>query len=144
MRAVTLINVADSTNAIFEAVNNSNLNVIAAAFPIAAYGKDSATVVVEVTDYFKGDNQVVSISPAAKRTFNLSSLATDRSYISRITTFPTNTEIRTVKTFNSTPSFGLPTPSPFPTTSIPAASAAGAVTIELNTSMILYQEILWQ
>jgi hypothetical protein len=137
MRVITLVNVADSTNAIFTAVNNSNLNAIAAAFPIAAYGRDSASVVVDVTEYFKGDNQVVSISPAAKRVFNLSSLATDRSYIVHINTFPTNTEIRTVKTFNSTPSFGGAAPSPFPSARVPAATAAGAVTIELNTSMIL-------
>ncbi|HEX8331309.1 MAG TPA: DUF5117 domain-containing protein, partial [Segetibacter sp.] len=101
MRVVTLVNVADSTNAIYEAVNNSNLNVIAAAFPIAAYGRDSASVVLDVTEFFKGDNQVVSIKPSDKRSLNLSSLAPDRSYISRISTFPTNTEIRTIKTFNS-------------------------------------------
>lgn len=137
MRVITLVNVADSTNAIYQAVNNSNLNVIAASFPIAAYGKDSSSFVLDVTDYFKGDNQVVSISPQAKRAFNLSSLASDRSYIQQITTFPTNTEIRTVKTFNSTPSMGGAAPSQVPTSSIPAAQAAGAVTIELNTSMIL-------
>jgi hypothetical protein len=137
MRVVTVVNVADSTSAIYEAVNNSNLNVIAAAFPIAAYGRDSASVVIDVTDYFKADNQVVSVSPSAKRQFGLSSLAPDRSYISRITTFPTNTEIRTIKTFNAAPPPASPIPSPFPTTSVPAANAAGAITLELNTSMII-------
>jgi len=140
MRVITLINVADSGNAITEAVNNSNLNVIAAAYPIAAYSKDSTSVVIDVTDYFKGDNQVVSISPNQKRSLNLTSLAADRSYISYISTFPTNTEIRTVKTFNSSPPSGG-APSPFPSASLPAAAAAGAVTIELNTSMILLPRI---
>jgi hypothetical protein len=135
MRVITLVNVADTSNAIYQAVSNSNLNAIAAAFPIAAFGKDSSSVVIDVTDYFKGDNQVVSISPGAKRAFNLSSIAADRSYISSITSFPINTEIRTVKTFNSSPSFGGLTTTP--TSSVPAANAAGAVTIELNTSMIL-------
>ena len=136
MRVITLVNVADTSNAIFKAVSNSNLNAIAAAFPIAAYSKDSANVVIDVTDFFKGDNQVVSVSPAAKRSLNLSSLASDRSYIQNISSFPLNTEIRTVKTFNSSPSFfgGF---SSGPTSNVPAANAAGAVTIELNTSMIL-------
>lgn len=53
MRVVTIVNVADSSNAIFEAVNYSHLNVIAAAFPIAAYGRDSASVVFDVTDFLK-------------------------------------------------------------------------------------------
>ena len=135
MRVITLVSVADTSNAIYQAVNNSNLNVIAAAFPIAAFGKDSNSVVIEVTDYFKGDNQVVSISPGAKRSFNLSSIASDRSYISSINTYPENTEIRTVKTFNSSPALGGFTAAP--ASSIPAANASGAVTIELNTSMIL-------
>ncbi len=135
MRVVTLVNVADTSNAIYQAVNNSNLNAIAASFTIAAFGKDSNSVVIEVTDYFKGDNQVVSISPGAKRSFNLSSIATDRSYISTINSYPTNIEIRSVKTFNSSPSTGGITAAS--STLIPAANAAGAVTIELNTSMIL-------
>ncbi len=137
MRVITLVNVADTSNAIYKAVTNSNLNAIAAAFPVAAYTKDSSSVVIDVTDFFKGDNQVVSISAGAKKTFNLSALAQDRSYIQNISSFPMNTEIRTVKTFSSTP----PQPGVFsagpPSASIPAASAAGAVTIELNTSMIL-------
>jgi hypothetical protein len=138
MRVVTLISVADSTNQISKAVSNSNLNPIAAAFPIAAFGKDSTSVVIEVTDFFKGDNQVVSISPNTKRSFNLGPLASDRSYIQSINTFPINTEIRTVKTYTAIPSSG---PSLFPTSSVPAASAAGAVTFELNTSMIVLPRV---
>ena len=136
MRVVTLVNVSDTSQAISRAVNNSNLNAIAAAFPIAAYGQDSTSVLIDVTDYFKGDNQVVSINPTAKRAFGLGSLASDRSYISGIETFPINTEVRTVKTFSasaSTTGFSISGPS----ANIPAASSAGAVTVELNTSMIL-------
>ncbi|WP_207495721.1 zinc-dependent metalloprotease [Aridibaculum aurantiacum] len=140
MRVVTLVNVSDTSNVISRAVSNSNLNAIAAAFPIAAYGKDSASVVIEVTDFFKGDNQVVSISPSSKRMFGLGSLATDRSYISTIQTFPINTEIRTVKTFNASPSPGGLTTA----AQIPAASSAGAVTVELNTSLMLLPKVPMQ
>lgn len=136
MRVITIVNVADTSNAIYKAVANSNLNAIAASFAVAAFSKDSNSVVIDVTDFFKGDNQVVSISAGAKRNFNLSSLAQDRSYIQSISSFPMNTEIRTVKTFSSNPpSPGFP--STGPSANIPAANAAGAVTIELNTSMIL-------
>ncbi len=142
LRVVTTISFADSTNDIYQAVTNSNLYPIAAAFDIKAYGKDSASTVIDVTDFFKGDNQVVSISPASKRRLNLSALALDRSYVQSIKTFPINTEIRTVKTFNSTPSFGSPaSSSPFPGTTLPAASAAGAVTIEMNTSLIMLPRV---
>jgi len=134
LRVVTTISVADSTNDIYKAVTNSNLNPIAAAFDIKAFGKDSSSVVIDVTDFFKGDNQVVSLNPFAKRRFNLSSLSSDRSYIKNINSYPINTEIKTVKTFTSSPNFG---PSSSSSTTLPAADAAGAVTIETNNSFIL-------
>ena len=149
LRVVTLISTADSTNVISKAVSNSYLDPIAAAFPVAAYGKDSvsntASTVIDVSDFFKADNQVVSLTPAIKRNLSLSALAADRSYIQSINTYPINTEIRTVKTFSSTPAggggFGIPTTPQPQTTSLPAASAAGAVTLELNTSMLLLPKV---
>ncbi|MDE3236183.1 MAG: zinc-dependent metalloprotease [Bacteroidota bacterium] len=144
LRVIALISYADSTNTISRAVRNSYLDPIASAFPIAAFGKDSTSSVIDVTDFFKGDNQVVSVSPAFKRQYNLSMLAADRSYIESIHTYPINTEIRTVKTFSSTPSpagFSISS-SPFPmSTTLPAAQVAGAVTIELNTSLLLLPKV---
>jgi hypothetical protein len=137
MRVVTVISVAnDSTQPIYKAVSNSNLDPIAAAFDVKSLGKDSTGVVIDVTEYFKGDNQVVSISPGAKRRLTLGGLMSDRSYIEHIHTFPINTEVRTVKTFSSGAG-GAPSPSPFPSPSIPAAAAAGAITVEINTSFII-------
>ena len=138
MRVVTVISVAnDSTQPIYQAVKNSNLDPIAAAFDIKSLGKDSTGVVLDLTDFFKGDNLPVSINANVKRRFSLGGLQSDRSYIESIRTFPINTEIRTVKTFSSSASGGPAAPSPFPSTSIPAAAAAGSVTIETNTSFII-------
>ena len=142
LRVVTLVNAADAKDEIYKAVNNSNLNAITAAFPIAAFSKDSTGVVIEVTDFFKGDNQVVSINSGVKRTLGLSQLAADRSFIQKISSYPINIEVRTVKTFSASPAgggFGVPTQGP--PTSVPAANAAGAITIELNTSLLLLPTI---
>ncbi|MFC0185053.1 DUF5117 domain-containing protein [Pseudarcicella hirudinis] len=67
LRAVSYINVSsDSTAPIYKAVQNSNVAPIAAAFDLKAFKKDSITKVgssvIEVTDFFKGDNQVVSLN----------------------------------------------------------------------------------
>ncbi len=138
LRVVTVISVADSTNEIYKAVTNSNMDPIAEAFEIKAYGKDSGTVVIDVTDFFKGDNQPVSLGAFSKKRFNLGSQISDRSYIESIHTYPINTEVKVVRTFSSTPSFGpSPMPSPFPSTTFPAAWATGAVTLEMNNSFIL-------
>lgn len=140
MRVVTLITWADSTQTIAKAVKNSNVDPIVAAFDIKAFGKDSTSSIIEVTDFFKGDNQTVSLSSSAKRIFNLSSLASDRSFIESIKTYPTNIEVRTVKTFSASgggpsPTGGLGAPT------IPAAQNAGAITLELNTSILLLPKI---
>jgi hypothetical protein len=138
VRVVTVISVADSTQPIYKAVRNSNLDPIAATFDIKSLGKDSSGAVIEVTDFFKGDNQIVSLNAGAKRRFSLTAIMADRSYVESIKTFPINTEVRTVKTFAASAGGGFgAAPSPFPTPSLPAASAAGAVTIETNTSFII-------
>jgi hypothetical protein len=138
LRVVTLISTADSTNDIYKAVTNSNVNSIAQSFPIAAFSKDSTGSVIDVTDFFKGDNLPVSINANVKRRYSLSMLASDRSFIQKISTYPINTEIKTVKTFSASAGGGFAAaPSPFPGASLPAASQSGAVTIELNTSMLL-------
>ncbi len=142
IRVVTLISMADSTNAISKAVKNSYLDPIAASLAIAAYGKDSASYVVDVTDFFKGDSQIVGLDPNDKRSFGLGPLAADRSYIESIRTYPINTEIRTVKTYNAIVSPASPLSAGRPTSrTLPAAAAAGAVTLEMNTSMILLPKV---
>jgi hypothetical protein len=138
LRVVTVVSLAtDSSQPIARAVRNSNLDPIAAAFDIKAYGKDSASMVIDVTDFFKGDNQPVSLSPGIKRRYSLGGLSSDRSYISYIHSFPLNTEVRTVKTYSSSPSPGGISFGPSTGVSLPAAEAAGAVTIELNNSFIM-------
>ena len=142
-KVLTIVNVAtDSSQPIAQAVTNSNMNPIAAAFDVRAYGKSadstSGTVVIEVTDFFKGDNQAVSLTPAIKRRFSLSAIAPERSYIESIRTYPINTEIRTVKTFSSTPTPGVGAPvGRNAGGTLAAAEATGAVTIELNNSFYL-------
>ena len=134
MRVVSLISRADSTQTIAKAVKNSYLDPIVAAFDVKAYGKDSTSSIIDVTDFFKGDNQAVSLSSFEKRNFNLTGLAADRSYIETIKSYPINIEVKTVKTYNASASMpGSPAGGSF----IPAAANAGAVTFELNTSILL-------
>ena len=140
MRVVTLISKADSTQTIAKAVKSSYLDPIVAAFDIKAYGKDSSSSVIDITDFFKGDNQAVSLTSSEKRSFNLSAIAQDRSYIESIKTYPINIEVKTVKTYSaSAPSPGSPMGGG--ASAIPAAMNAGAVTFELNTSIRLLPKV---
>ncbi|HEY4290161.1 MAG TPA: zinc-dependent metalloprotease [Puia sp.] len=143
LKVLTIVSVAtDSSQPIAQAVTNSNMNPIAAAFDIKAYGKSadssSGTTVIDVTDFFKGDNQAVSLTPGIKRRFSLAAIAADRSYIENIHTYPINTEIRTVKTFTASPAPAAPNAGGRGGAgSLPAADITGAVSIELNNSFLL-------
>ncbi|MFM8485719.1 MAG: DUF5117 domain-containing protein, partial [Bacteroidota bacterium] len=103
IRAVDYLNVsADTSQPIYKAVRNSNVDPIVAAFDIKSVRKDTS-VVIEVTDFFKEANQVFSIPPRSKQQYKLTELQKDRSYISSIRAYPINLEIRSVKTFNVSP-----------------------------------------
>ena len=129
LRAITMINTADSTNQIYKAIENSNLYPIAAAFDVKAKGKEDNGVVIDVTEFLKGDNILLAFSPGAKRAYSLTALAPERSYISSVHSYPVNTEVRTIKTYQGAPPADRP--------GLPGLGAAGAITLELNNSFIL-------
>lgn len=141
LRAVLSINTSpDEDKPITQAVRNSNVEPIAASFDIKAIRKDTSYV-INVTDFFKGDNQLISLDPQTKRNFSLTTIMADRSYIHSIKSFPINTEVRMVKTFTSV----LPPPSsgqgPQQVRALPAGTSAGVVTVEINSSMILLPKV---
>jgi hypothetical protein len=130
---------ADTTKAIMEAVRNSNMEPIVAAFDVKAIGANKSYV-INVTEFLKGDQSLVSLNPEIKRRFSLTALQKDKSFIQSIRTFPINTEVRMVKTFAS----ALPPPSapntPARVIQLPAGEDTGFVTMELNLSMVLLPE----
>ncbi|KQN36322.1 zinc-dependent metalloprotease [Pedobacter sp. Leaf41] len=114
---------------IFQAMMQSQESPIVASFDIKAKNPVTGNYVIDVTDFFKKDVAVVSISADEKSTKKLNSLADDRSFIEKISCYPINTEIKTTKTYASA---GL---------GIPAGALTGAVTLRLNTSFILLPKV---
>lgn len=126
----------DSAGGMYQSVRNSNLQPIVASFDVKALGKDSLTgakgSVIEVTDYLMGDNDILFFSTGTKRSLGLGQYQKDNSYIVDVRSYPSNTQIKTVKTFVRTP------PSTPGTTTVGGPPAAGTpTTYELNSSMIL-------
>lgn len=108
----------DSTdNGMYRSLINSALQPIVASFDVKAISPDSAGIVVDVTDYLNGDNDVLFFDPSVKRTFSLGAVQPDKSFTKSICSFPLNTEIKTVKTYIS--------------------NSAKPVTYELNSSLVL-------
>lgn len=125
----------DSTKSMYQAVNRSNVAAIAGAFNISAYSEDNKASVIDVTDYINSDNEIFFFSsPMGKSRFGLGSQIADRSFINNIRSFPTNVEIGTTKTYNraNRPGSGE--------RSVPSVPPSGAVTIEVNTSLVALPE----
>lgn len=139
IRIVDYINVsADTTQPITTAVTNSNVAPIAAAFDIKATRKDTS-ILIDVSNFFAEPNQAFSLPPRTEQRYKLRKLEKDRSYIESIRAYPINVEVRCVRTYTVAP----PTP-PSPgsagrssTVDLGAGVSSGAVTFEMNTSMIL-------
>ncbi|KQR70223.1 zinc-dependent metalloprotease [Pedobacter sp. Leaf176] len=128
LKVSAFVNVADSMETISKAVANSNINPIMASFPIKALGKDSASLVIEVTDFLLSESPLLTLNPESKKSYGLTAPALDRSYVQSVKTFPINTEIRTMRTYNAVAG------------KLPAIVMAGAVTLEFNSSFLLLPE----
>jgi ribosomal protein S18 acetylase RimI-like enzyme len=134
----------DSTSAMYQAVNRSNIQAIAGAFNIAAYSPDKEGSVIDMTDFINGDNEIFFFgNPGAKTRWRMGNLIADRSYIDNVKSFKTNIEIATVKTYAETAAVagagrgGAPTPA----AGAGGGASTGAVTIELNTSLVILPKV---
>lgn len=141
LRSVTYVMASpDSVKPMFKAVQNSDLAPIIGAFKIEAQEKN-ALYVIEANATFDGDNQPFSLDPFSRQYFNISGFKKEASFIQKISTYPTNTEVRTIKTFSVTPPKLQQGPAQEPqTTYFPASLDVGVISIEFNTSFILLPE----
>jgi hypothetical protein len=94
LRNVNYSVVADPNLPISEAVQNSNNGSIIMAFPVAAWGPNEAAV-IDVSRLFSTD--VFEFS--ARQRLNATALDATRSYIEKISSFPTNIEARSSMTY---------------------------------------------
>jgi hypothetical protein len=117
----------DSSQPMFNAVMNSNIQPIAAAFDIKAFSEKGHSSVIDLTDYIQGDNDIFFFDARVKSMLKLGAVQQDKSYIVDVKSYPINAEIKTVKTYSKSagqPGPGMPAP-------------GGNATLELNSSMIL-------
>ncbi|REA59309.1 zinc-dependent metalloprotease [Dyadobacter luteus] len=144
LRSVTVVVASpDSTKPIFQAVKNSNSDPIIGVFDVKAVKKEDKgnSSVIDVTDFFNADNQVFSLSSVSKQLLKLAAFKKEASFIEKMSSYPINTEIRTIKTFSVIPPSISLTPAPQIGRYLPAGRDAGVVTMEMNTSLILLPKV---
>jgi hypothetical protein len=124
LRSISVDAVADASLPIARSVTQNNFAPILASFPIAAFGKDNASFVIDVTDFFTGDTPALSgLSAAQSRTYGVRRFDAARSYLSDIRAFPINVEVRHVQTFDAADP--------------PGDRTGGAVSLEMRQSLVL-------
>ncbi len=124
LKSISVDAVADETLPIARSVSQNNFAPILASFPIAAFGKDNTSCVIDVTDFFSGDTPALSgLSAAQRRTYGVRRFDAARSYLSDIRAFPINVEVRHVQTFDASDP--------------PGDRTGGAVSLEMRQSLVL-------
>jgi hypothetical protein len=115
---------ADPADRVHRAVENSTFPSVIAALPIQARG--NGTSVVDVTDLYLGDHPPFSLPQNQRSSLQVRSHDRDRSWLEFARSFPINVEIRVVRTYAARQP--------------PSASRGGALSFEVNHSMILLPE----
>lgn len=136
IRAISYSVIPDSSSSMYQSVLNSNTQPIVHSLDIEAIGEDSS-LVVEMTDLMIGDDPLFSFGSDVKNQMNLTRLKKDRTYVNDIKSFPENTEIRTVRTYernlSNTDEIGVPQLEP--SQGIPPSAEIS--TLQINSSIIL-------
>ena len=124
LRAFAYDAVADDSLPIAISVASNNVGPILAAFPIEAFGKDSASYVLDVGGFFGGDTPALSgLSAAQRRQYQVRRLDPARSFVTAAKSFPQNVEVRHTQTYDAAEP--------------PADRASGTISLEMRQSIVL-------
>jgi hypothetical protein len=121
LRATSHETTADSGTARSIAVEAQNFAPVLQSFPVATMG--NRTVVIDVTDLYVGEHPAFTLQRAQRTALTIRRYERDRSWLEFARSFPTNVEVRVVQSYTADQP--------------PSNARAGAVSFEVNHSMIL-------
>lgn len=134
MRNINYSVVADPKTPIAQAVHDSNNDSILMTFPVAAWGPNNESAVIEVTRLFTTDVQEFS----ARQRLNATTMDPTRSFIERISPYPENIEAESSITYTRTAApAGLPGGGGG---AQPGGMNPGSATVVLHHSMVKLPE----
>lgn len=115
---------ANPDDRIAQTLNASTANPIIAALKVIGRNAKNDKQLVEITPLFTKDNNIVAPSSAVAKSLNIGSLQADRTFIDTLKVYPINLEVASTRTYSASNPKSR-------------ASFTGAVTIGLNTSIVL-------
>ena len=128
LRALMYDATADTTEQIHRALVASTEDPILAAFKLDSVAtRPDSVYSIKVTDFLRGDNLVTGLRESVKKRHGATGLQAEQSYIDYVHTFPTNTEVATVKTYGAKTDGQASV----------SGRLTGLMTFRLNTSFVL-------
>lgn len=127
LRSVSYNNVASEELPVYQSVKNNNFEPVIMAFDIKTPNKDTSAFVIEVGNLFTTDVPMIgALGETERKGFSVKGLDKSRSFINYVKSFPQNTEVRHVLTYNAD--------------KLPSGSLNGTLSLEMNQSFILLPE----
>lgn len=127
LKVKSFASIANDTLPINISVRANNYEPTLFAFDIAAFSKDSSSVVVDVTKFYTSDVKALSgLSARMRETYKVKNLDDSRSFITSVKSFPMNIEVIQDFTYNAS------NPSMLKNTE--------TISLQMNQSMILLPE----
>ncbi|HVF38281.1 MAG TPA: zinc-dependent metalloprotease [Gemmatimonadaceae bacterium] len=128
LRSISFDAFAEDSLPIAISVASNNVGAILAAFPIQAFGRDSASFVIDVTDFFSGDTPGISgLTATQRRTYQVRRLDPARSFVNSVRSFPMNVEVRHTQTFDAAEP--------------PSDRSSATISLEMRQSIVLLPRI---
>ncbi|THH41564.1 zinc-dependent metalloprotease [Neolewinella litorea] len=127
LTSVSYSSVADTSLPINMSVQDNNYAPVVMAFKIATFNPDSTAAVIPVKELFVSDVQAISgLSKRLRKEYEVRSLDKDRSFISRMASYPENVEVRHDMTYAANDP--------------PSNARTGTISMQLSQSMYLLPE----
>ncbi len=127
LRSVSYNNIASKDKPIYRSVRNNNFEPIVVALDIKAIGPDSSSYVVDMKELFTKDVPMIGpLNSQQRKNFGVKGLDGKRSMVMWTKSFPLNTEVRHILTFNAS--------------KLPSNANTQSLSVEMNQSMVLLPE----
>ncbi len=123
LRVASYEKTANPQDPVFEAVQNSSFEPILKSFSIEAYNEDTTGVVINATDLYTSDVSSLGLPKEAREEYGVTRLDEDRTYLSGVESFPKNTDVETILTYDAQ--------------NPPSSEQTSTISVEMNYSMVL-------
>lgn len=127
LRSVSYNNVAEEGTPIYTSVVNNNFEPIISTFPIAAFSEDSTASVIDITELFITDVEMIgALTSSQRKNFKIKGLDKARSLITEMSAYPENVLVKHILTYKGD--------------ELPANQLTGTLSIGMTQSFILLPE----